>query len=357
MYRLVSRQQLGCLLPLGTLANLRIINSVADTDRCYRLKLFLGQFSISSAVLNSEMPVNSRINVVEQFNQSVYSVIIASDENEVLGDEDQPAEPDAENTTSSKETASEEPAEEVAERQPKKKKRKTSKGDKAYGVSRGIDFKNVACVINFDLPTSARSYTHRIGRTARAGQRGTALSFVIPQELYRKHMATTVATTADDEKVLARIIKQQGKGGKEVKDYVFDMKQVDAFRYRITDGLRAITRTGIRDARTSELRKELLASEKLKRHFEENPAELHHLRHDGDIRAGIRTQAHLKNVPDYLLPKDGRKSLTAAEVGFVPLRTGSKSKRSKYFHKGKGKEFKAGRKKTNPLSTFRAKRK
>lgn len=33
---------------------------VNDVDRCYRLKLFLEQFSIKSCVLNSELPLNSR---------------------------------------------------------------------------------------------------------------------------------------------------------------------------------------------------------------------------------------------------------------------------------------------------------
>lgn len=33
---------------------------VNDVDRCYRLKLFLEQFSIKSCVLNAEMPINSR---------------------------------------------------------------------------------------------------------------------------------------------------------------------------------------------------------------------------------------------------------------------------------------------------------
>lgn len=33
---------------------------VNDVDRCYRLKLFLEQFSIKSCVLNSELPINSR---------------------------------------------------------------------------------------------------------------------------------------------------------------------------------------------------------------------------------------------------------------------------------------------------------
>lgn len=45
-------------------------------------------------------------------------------------------------------------------------------------VSRGIDIENVTCVLNFDLPRSATDYTHRIGRTGRAGKKGLAISFV-----------------------------------------------------------------------------------------------------------------------------------------------------------------------------------
>lgn len=44
-------------------------------------------------------------------------------------------------------------------------------------VSRGIDVDNVGHVINFDLPLDPESYVHRIGRTARAGKSGKAISF------------------------------------------------------------------------------------------------------------------------------------------------------------------------------------
>lgn len=44
-------------------------------------------------------------------------------------------------------------------------------------AARGIDVKNVGLVINFDLPNEAESYVHRIGRTARAGESGRAMSF------------------------------------------------------------------------------------------------------------------------------------------------------------------------------------
>lgn len=44
-------------------------------------------------------------------------------------------------------------------------------------AARGIDVQGVSHVINFDLPVDAESYVHRIGRTARAGKEGDAISF------------------------------------------------------------------------------------------------------------------------------------------------------------------------------------
>ncbi len=44
-------------------------------------------------------------------------------------------------------------------------------------AARGLDFSNVSHVINFDLPEVAETYVHRIGRTARAGAAGSAISF------------------------------------------------------------------------------------------------------------------------------------------------------------------------------------
>ena len=49
-------------------------------------------------------------------------------------------------------------------------------------AARGLDVKGVALVINYDIPTQAEDYVHRIGRTARAGAAGHAISFVTPEE-------------------------------------------------------------------------------------------------------------------------------------------------------------------------------
>ncbi|HTP39293.1 MAG TPA: DEAD/DEAH box helicase [Steroidobacteraceae bacterium] len=47
-------------------------------------------------------------------------------------------------------------------------------------AARGIDIVQLPAVVNYDLPRSTVDYTHRIGRTARAGARGEAVSFITP---------------------------------------------------------------------------------------------------------------------------------------------------------------------------------
>lgn len=49
-------------------------------------------------------------------------------------------------------------------------------------AARGIDVQNVSHVINFDIPSIPEEYIHRIGRTARAGKEGVAISFVSEKE-------------------------------------------------------------------------------------------------------------------------------------------------------------------------------
>lgn len=105
-----------------------------------------------------------------------------------------------------------------------------------------------------------------------------------------------------------------------------------------------------------------MRSETLKRYFEENPNELSHLRHDGELGTKMRQQAHLKHVPDYLLPRDGKNALTESQVGFVPFRKhddGKKQKGKKGAKGGKGghgkyKKGPGGRK--NVLKTFRVRK-
>ncbi len=54
-------------------------------------------------------------------------------------------------------------------------------------AARGIDIDNLKYVINYSLPQNPENYIHRIGRTARAGNEGTAITFVTPRE-FRKFL-------------------------------------------------------------------------------------------------------------------------------------------------------------------------
>jgi ATP-dependent RNA helicase RhlE len=65
-------------------------------------------------------------------------------------------------------------------------------------ASRGIDVTGIELVLNYDLPEAAEDYVHRIGRTARAGQKGVAVSFATPDQ-------------KKDIKAIERLIKKQLK--------------------------------------------------------------------------------------------------------------------------------------------------
>ncbi|GAB1598038.1 probable ATP-dependent RNA helicase DDX52 [Argonauta hians] len=60
-------------------------------------------------------------------------------------------------------------------------------------MGRGIDFKGINLVVNYDFPTSAISYIHRIGRTGRAGRKGKAITFFIEDDAdYLRSIATVM---------------------------------------------------------------------------------------------------------------------------------------------------------------------
>ena len=52
-------------------------------------------------------------------------------------------------------------------------------------AARGLDVDDLEVVFNFDLPNDAEDYTHRVGRTGRAGKEGRAFTFVSGRELYK----------------------------------------------------------------------------------------------------------------------------------------------------------------------------
>ncbi|XP_033755964.1 probable ATP-dependent RNA helicase DDX56 [Pecten maximus] len=279
----------------------KTIMFVNSVNKCYNY--FLEQFGISACVLNSELPVNSRCHVVNQFNDNLYDYIIASDETML-------AEPGS-----------------------GKLKKEHKKKDREYGVSRGIDFQNVSNVVNFDFPETVTAYIHRVGRTARGDNQGTALSFVSVKEMPLL------------EAVESSLSETSANGESVFKPYNFKMEEVEGFRYRAKDAMRAVTKTAIKEARLKEIKQEILTSQKLKCHFQDNPRDLQILRHDKFLHT-VKSQTHMKNVPEYLVPP------TLKKLGHRGGQESRKrSRASDYTGPSRG-QIKYRKKQDDPLKSF-----
>ncbi|KAJ3136744.1 ATP-dependent DNA/RNA helicase [Physocladia obscura] len=395
------------IAPYGTAKTLVFVNTV---DTAYRVKLFLEQFGIRSVVVNEEVPVRSRVHVVEEFNRGVFDLLIATDrscegaakveeqEDSGVADNDNDVaenenvhEQDGEDEKADKEEEEEEdnfkdiddkeellvtektgskrkkpePSSETIDESittQKKKKNKKKKGtDTEYGMARGIDFRNVTSVINFDLPTTAAAYQHRVGRTARGvGKRGWALSFILAP---RDSTSSTNPAVIQDEIVWRRISKRQAAAAMEIIAFTLDMTQVNAFKYRATDALRAVTKPLIKEARLKEIKTEILNSEKLKAHFEDNPKDLAALRHDKAVHPA-RVQPHLRHVPDYLMPKrrgggPGKGVGPVAHNKYVPFKMdkgkkGGRGGGSTRGGKGGASMSASAKRRSDPLKSFKA---
>lgn len=266
---------------------------VNTTDAGYRLKLFLEQFHIRSAVLNAELPFRSRLNIIEQFNIGSFDYLIATDTSTDAGGNGLP-----------KENANDD--------------KNSSKKDSEYGVSRGLDFQNVSFVVNVDFPPNPRSYSHRVGRTARGGAKGVAFSLV---ERESKAQNETLFAVQEDQPTISLMGASAGnlqaaptntdetgevnaaQEQPQPTPLEFDLQEIEGFRYRVEDVSRAVTKVGVKEARAAELRAEILNSERLQSHFEENPADLQLLRHDRVATHVAKVHDHLKHVPKYLLPR------------------------------------------------------
>ncbi|KAJ0531709.1 putative RNA helicase [Helianthus annuus] len=192
------------------------------------------------------------IRVLQGFNAGLFDYLIATDDSETKEKEQTDAE------------------------KKRSKKHKKRKLDSEFGVVRGIDFKNVYTVINFDMPLSAAGYVHRIGRTGRAFNTGQSVSILFLGE--------------DEEKDVTYIAPFP----------LLEKNAVEFLRYRAEDVARSVTKIVVKEARAQDLRNEILNSDKLKAHFQENPRDLDLLKHD-KLLSKKAPAPHLRDVPEYLL--------------------------------------------------------
>jgi ATP-dependent RNA helicase RhlB len=112
---------LGLLKQMGANRTIVFVNTKRAAERVWA---FLEGNDIKTAVLSGDVPQKKRISLLKRFQDGELSVMVATD---------------------------------VA--------------------ARGLHIADVSHVINYDLPQDAEDYVHRIGRTARAGARGDAISF------------------------------------------------------------------------------------------------------------------------------------------------------------------------------------
>ncbi|PSC74391.1 DEAD-box ATP-dependent RNA helicase 16 [Micractinium conductrix] len=320
----------------------KVLVFVNTAESGMRVRLFLEAFGVRSAVLNAELPLNSRHHILQEFNKGLFDYLIATDDVHapaVDGDDEQ--------------------------QQRKRKKgggggggkKKGPRKDEEFGVTRGIDFKGVGTVVNFELPGSTQGYVHRVGRTGRAGEAGAAVTLLAPadaafaaeldqmlaerggdqqQQQQQQQQPPAGAAQSDDDASGSDSDDEAapgggkagkrgggGSGGLRTHDRL-TKAAVEALRYRAEDVARSITRNVIKEARAKELKNELLNSQRLAAFFEEHPADLNLLKHDKPLAAAgaAAAAAHLKHLPSYLRDPNlqGKTFASGSGRGALPMR-------------------------------------
>ncbi len=276
------------LLKFG-LVDKKVLIFVNSPDVGMRTRLFLDAFGIRCSELHAEMPLNTRNHVLQQFNKGLFDYLIATDDVYV-----------------SRDAAKSKPAKGKGSgaRAPGKVKNEEA------GVTRGIDFRGVKTVINLEMPPSVAGYVHRVGRTGRGGESGTAV---------------TLFSASDDK--LRESIKEVIQSTQQLELQPFDKvtkAAVEGLRYRAEDVSRSITKSVIREARTKDIKTELMNSKRLEEFFEERPADLRLIKHDRSVASSAASAAapHLKHVPGYLRDPllQGKSFVGRPGNGFLPVR-------------------------------------
>lgn len=187
------------------------------------------------------------MNIIEHFNVGNFDYLIATDEATDMRNSQR--NPDGSSDDENADT----------KKSKKKKPNKRRKKDGEYGVSRGLDFRGVSFVVNVDLPTSPESYTHRIGRTARGGANGVALTLLDSTKREEAEMLFEIQESQPTKLPFGTAVDGNLKGAaEEVENGIeagmddggisstqpqkqpcpldFDLNEIEGFRYRVEDG-------------------------------------------------------------------------------------------------------------------------
>ncbi|SBT82738.1 ATP-dependent RNA helicase DBP9, putative [Plasmodium ovale] len=126
-----------------------------------------------------------------------------------------------------------------------------SNEERDFLYNRGLDFKSVTCVVNFDMPEDKETFIHRIGRTGRLNKIGTIISLVNEKK--------------EEEKNIINRIKKENICIMSRKN--IHPNKIEAFRYRVESTLGKCTYKRIKFLIQKELLYQSLKSSQLKEFF------------------------------------------------------------------------------------------
>ncbi|QOY42691.1 DEAD/DEAH box helicase [Cryptosporidium parvum] len=228
---------------------------VSEVDTAYSIKLFLERFGMSCGVLTPIIPAATRRMLIQCFNQGSYDILVTSD---TINEKDESV--------------------------------LSILKDNSI-TYRGVDYKEVASVFNFDCPSSVRSYIHHIGRTARGGSSGVSITIVnsnIPNEM----------------EVLDELLNDSNRKMNKLK---ITSEEVACFRYRIEDCMRILTKGNIQRHKLQEIQGLILNNTRLLKsgYFSKHPGDKnvlksYHKHITNALNISNSGREHIKNIPDYL---------------------------------------------------------
>jgi ATP-dependent RNA helicase RhlB len=110
-------------------------------------------------------------------------------------------------------------------------------------AARGLDIEGLALVVNYDLPVDAENYVHRIGRTARAGKTGKAISLASEQDVYEladieKYIAAKIPSEVAEQTLFAEDKSGGARFSRDGRDDHDGRRERDGGRNNRRDGRR-----------------------------------------------------------------------------------------------------------------------
>ena len=158
---------------------------------------------------------------------------------------------------------------------------------------RGVDFREVAAVINFTAPRTESTYIHRAGRTARGGNYGVCITLCSSKEwdTWFRHNVYNERVRRD---AAGQIIEHR------IQPLPMSLEDLESFRYRCDSVRKAITPKLIKIARLNELRMEILNAKRLHSQFRERTRAFELKRHDSMLQPHELIKAHMAAVPRYM---------------------------------------------------------